>query len=335
MRAVVQRVTRAKVEVGGELVGEIGPGLCVLVGVTHDDDEASADKLADKIWHLRIMEDEAGVMNRSVADTTREVLIVSQFTLYGDTAGRRQEQIAAARPEHAEPLVDRVVSRLRSNEASAATGPLRARHGGRTGQRRWSPSCSRSDVAAHSDDPARGGHTVWVLGDRSTGSSAIAARLPSETGSCWSSTASSRQALASPAGHLVLAGMRRLAAELRDEGFAVDLRRADALRTASRPLHRPRPGAGHGDGAGLLGSDSAPARAGREPVPSEQFLCFSTRTSPAGPRAASASPWRTSTASVGGRPATPDGRRRAVRRAVELRPRERAAARRRWGVANR
>ncbi|MEZ5216180.1 MAG: D-aminoacyl-tRNA deacylase [Ilumatobacteraceae bacterium] len=126
MRAVVQRVTRAKVEVGGELVGEIGPGLCVLVGVTHDDDEASADKLADKIWHLRIMEDEAGVMNRSVADTTREVLIVSQFTLYGDTsAGRRPSWIAAARPEHAEPLVDRVVSRLRSNGASVATGRFR------------------------------------------------------------------------------------------------------------------------------------------------------------------------------------------------------------------
>ena len=126
MRAVVQRVLRAKVTVAGEIVGEIGPGLCVLVGVTHDDTPAHADKLADKLWNLRVMDDEAGVMNRSVSETTREILIVSQFTLYGDTAkGRRPSWIAAARPEHAEPLVDAVVARLSALGATVATGRFR------------------------------------------------------------------------------------------------------------------------------------------------------------------------------------------------------------------
>src|SRR4051812_15756795 len=98
MRAVVQRVSRAEVAVGGQPVGGIGPGLCVLVGVTHTDTEAEARKLAAKIWHLRVMDDDAGVMNRSVADTTGSVLVVSQFTLYGDTSGgRRPSWIAAAR----------------------------------------------------------------------------------------------------------------------------------------------------------------------------------------------------------------------------------------------
>ena len=107
-------------------VGAIGPGLCVLVGVTHGDGVAQAVKLAEKIWHLRVMDDDAGVMNRSVADTTRAVLVVSQFTLYGDTsAGRRPSWIAAARPEHAEPLVDAVVARLRALGAEVATGRFR------------------------------------------------------------------------------------------------------------------------------------------------------------------------------------------------------------------
>jgi len=114
------------VRVDGEVVGEIGAGLCVLVGVTHDDAAGQADKLADKIWNLRIMDDDTGVMNRSVADTTREVLVVSQFTLYGDTgAGRRPSWIAAARPEHAEPLVERVVERLRGLGAHVSTGRFR------------------------------------------------------------------------------------------------------------------------------------------------------------------------------------------------------------------
>src|SRR3546814_7551065 len=86
MRAVVQRVTRASVTVGDEVVGSIGPGLCVLVGVTHDDDSAVAAKLADKLWHLRILDDADGVMNLSAADAGAPLLIISQFTLYGDTA---------------------------------------------------------------------------------------------------------------------------------------------------------------------------------------------------------------------------------------------------------
>ena len=126
MRAVVQRVTRAQVVSDGEVVGAIGPGLCVLVGVTHDDTEACAKRLADKLWNLRIMADAEGVMNLSIADTTRFLLVVSQFTLYGDTAkGRRPSWIAAARPEHAEPLVDAVVHELRSLGATVETGRFR------------------------------------------------------------------------------------------------------------------------------------------------------------------------------------------------------------------
>ena len=126
MRAVVQRVSRADVTVAGELVGEIGHGLCVLVGVTHTDTESGARRLADKIWNLRVMDDDDGVMNRSVADTTKEVLVVSQFTLYGDTSGgRRPSWIAAARPEQAEPLVEAVVTELRRLGATVATGRFR------------------------------------------------------------------------------------------------------------------------------------------------------------------------------------------------------------------
>lgn len=116
----------ASVTVGDEAVGAIGQGLCVLVGVTHDDTPAHARKLADKLWNLRIMDDVAGVMNRSVSDTTGEVLVVSQFTLYGDTSGgRRPSWIAAARPEHAEPLVQMVVDQLRELGATVATGRFR------------------------------------------------------------------------------------------------------------------------------------------------------------------------------------------------------------------
>ena len=126
MRAVVQRVSRADVTVESELVGEIGRGLCVLVGVTHTDTESGARRLAEKIWHLRVMDDDNGVMNRSVADTTKEVLVVSQFTLYGDTSGgRRPSWIAAARPEQAEPLVDAVIDELRRLGATVATGRFR------------------------------------------------------------------------------------------------------------------------------------------------------------------------------------------------------------------
>ena len=126
MRGLVQRVREARVRVAGEVVGEIGAGLCVLVGVHRDDTEAEARKLADKIWGLRVMDDDDGVMNRSVADTTGEVLVVSQFTLYGNTdKGRRPSWLEAARPEHAEPLVDLVVSSLRDLGATVATGRFR------------------------------------------------------------------------------------------------------------------------------------------------------------------------------------------------------------------
>jgi len=123
---LVQRVRQASVTVAGEVVGAIGQGLVVLVGVTHHDTAATAKKLADKLWNLRVMDDDEGVMNRSVADTTKQVLIVSQFTLYADTSGgRRPSYIEAARPEHAEPMVDAVVGELRRLGAAVATGRFR------------------------------------------------------------------------------------------------------------------------------------------------------------------------------------------------------------------
>ena len=126
VRALVQRVTEASVAVDGELVGSIGRGLCVLVGVTHDDGPVEATKLADKVWNLRVFPDEDGAMNRSVADVGGAVLVVSQFTLYGNTArGRRPSWIEAARPEHAEPLIEAVVARLRALGAEVATGRFR------------------------------------------------------------------------------------------------------------------------------------------------------------------------------------------------------------------
>lgn len=126
MRALVQRVGRARVVVDDEEVGAIGPGLCAFVGVTHDDGPVQARKLADKIWHLRVFEDEAGAMNLALPDVGGSVLVVSQFTLYGSTErGRRPSWIAAARPEQAEPLVDAVVAALRDLGATVATGRFR------------------------------------------------------------------------------------------------------------------------------------------------------------------------------------------------------------------
>jgi D-aminoacyl-tRNA deacylase len=126
VRGLVQRVAEARVRVGDETVGEIGAGLCVLVGVHQDDTEAQAVKLAEKVWGLRVMADDEGVMNRSVADTTGQVLVVSQFTLYGNTErGRRPSWLDAAPPEQAEPLVDLVVSSLRDLGATVATGRFR------------------------------------------------------------------------------------------------------------------------------------------------------------------------------------------------------------------
>ena len=127
VRAVVQRVTSAAVAVGGEEVARIGPGLCVLLGVTHTDSADVAVTMAGKLWNLRVFDDDAGVMNRSAADVGGEVLVVSQFTLYGDTsAGRRPSWIAAARPEQAEPLLTEVVDALRALGATVATGRFRA-----------------------------------------------------------------------------------------------------------------------------------------------------------------------------------------------------------------
>ena len=111
MRAHVQRVSRAAVRVQGETVAQIGAGLLVLLGVTHGDDEATADKLADRIRTLRVFPDADGRMNEPLGE--REVLCVSQFTLYGDTRkGNRPSYVAAAPPELAEPLYERVRTRL-------------------------------------------------------------------------------------------------------------------------------------------------------------------------------------------------------------------------------
>jgi D-aminoacyl-tRNA deacylase len=111
MRALVQRVTHASVDVDGERVGEIGPGLLVLLGVTHDDSPAEADWVAAKIRALRVFADADGRMNEPLG--ARDVLCVSQFTLYGDVRrGNRPSYVAAAPPEVAEPLYDRVCSAL-------------------------------------------------------------------------------------------------------------------------------------------------------------------------------------------------------------------------------
>jgi D-tyrosyl-tRNA(Tyr) deacylase len=111
MRALVQRVSRAAVDVDGERVAAIGPGLLVLLGITHDDTQQHADRLADKVRALRVFPDEQGVMNLPLGD--REVLCVSQFTLYGDTRkGNRPAYVAAAPPEQAEPLYERFCERL-------------------------------------------------------------------------------------------------------------------------------------------------------------------------------------------------------------------------------
>ena len=111
MRALVQRVASASVTVDGEEVAAIGPGLLVLLGVTHDDDEATADRLADKVRALRIFPDAEGRMNEPLGD--REALCVSQFTLYGDARkGNRPSYVAAAPPERAEPLYERFSDRL-------------------------------------------------------------------------------------------------------------------------------------------------------------------------------------------------------------------------------
>jgi D-tyrosyl-tRNA(Tyr) deacylase len=111
VRALVQRVTRAAVRVDDEVVGAIGAGMVVLLGVTHADDEAICDRLADKVRALRIFADADGRMNEALGD--RAALVVSQFTLYGDARrGNRPSYVAAARPEQAQPLYERFADRL-------------------------------------------------------------------------------------------------------------------------------------------------------------------------------------------------------------------------------
>jgi D-aminoacyl-tRNA deacylase len=121
MRAVVQTVSQASVTVDGAVVGEIADGLLVLVGVTHADTATTAQTLARKVYELRILDDE-----KSCADTGAPLLVVSQFTLYGDTRkGRRPSWIAAARPQQAEPLINAFVVALRSRGATVAEGRFR------------------------------------------------------------------------------------------------------------------------------------------------------------------------------------------------------------------
>jgi len=127
MRALVQRVTHASVTVDGQVVGAIEGGLCVLVGVTHDDTPADAQKLAAKVAGLRVFDDENGVMNESLAERGLAALVVSQFTLYGDTnKGRRPSWGEAATPEHAEPLIEQFVVALRELGTPVETGVFRA-----------------------------------------------------------------------------------------------------------------------------------------------------------------------------------------------------------------
>ncbi len=127
MRAVVQRVQFARVKVEDEVVGEIGPGLLVYLGVGPADTSETAAFMAAKVAGLRIFEDDDGRMSRSVTDTSGAILVVSQFTLYGDVRkGRRPSFTAAAGPEQADALYQEVVSHLRTQGIETATGRFRA-----------------------------------------------------------------------------------------------------------------------------------------------------------------------------------------------------------------
>lgn len=143
MRAVVQRVSRAEVRVDGRSVGAIGPGLVVLLGVAATDGDTEVTWMAEKLAGLRIFADDAGRMNRSVTEIGGAVLVVSQFTLYGDVRkGRRPSFVHAAPPEIAEPVYERLVAALRARELTVATGVFGA----------------MMDVELVNDGPV----TVWV-----------------------------------------------------------------------------------------------------------------------------------------------------------------------------
>ncbi len=138
MRALLQRVSRASVTVEGRVVGRIGRGFVVLLGVTHSDGPAEAEWVAAKIAGLRVFDDDAGKMNRSLSDVGGELLVVSQFTLYGDARkGRRPSFTDAAAPHQAEPLVDAFVGLLREAGFTVATGVFGA----------------HMDVEIHNDGP--------------------------------------------------------------------------------------------------------------------------------------------------------------------------------------
>ncbi len=127
MRAVLTRVKSASVTVDGSVIGQIGQGFLILLGVTHEDTEAQAVKLADKLMGLRIFEDENGKMNRSLEDVGGQVLVVSQFTLYGNCKkGRRPEFLAAARPEIAIPLYEKFIALCRDKGFAVETGEFGA-----------------------------------------------------------------------------------------------------------------------------------------------------------------------------------------------------------------
>jgi D-tyrosyl-tRNA(Tyr) deacylase len=127
MRAVIQRVSEASVEISDEVVGDIAAGLLVLLAVARDDQRGDADYLADKITNLRIFTDDDGKMNRSLLETTGEILVVSQFTLYGDVRrGRRPSYSDAAEPEKANALYEYFVGRVRSLGVKVETGVFQA-----------------------------------------------------------------------------------------------------------------------------------------------------------------------------------------------------------------
>jgi D-tyrosyl-tRNA(Tyr) deacylase len=126
VRLLLQRVTRASVTVRGTLVADIGTGLLLLVGVGRDDDAGESDRLADKVFHLRVFEDELGKMNRSLSDVGGEILVVPQFTLFGDVRkGRRPSWDAAAPPETAEARVEEFAQALEARGATVKSGAFR------------------------------------------------------------------------------------------------------------------------------------------------------------------------------------------------------------------
>lgn len=127
MRAVVQRVLNAEVKVGNEVIGSIDEGLCVLLGVGEKDTKKDADYLIDKIINLRVFDDEGGKMNLSAKDLNKEIMVVSQFTLYGDCrSGRRPGYSEAASPEKAENLYKYFINKIKETELNIAQGEFKA-----------------------------------------------------------------------------------------------------------------------------------------------------------------------------------------------------------------